>query len=403
MILTPLTTQDIEAILAVLRMPLTSITNMLPFWSTAPPAAPKPPPVAVAPKEQPMLRICFPLKIQRGGNSWWEYEEYRVLFRDRMMWRQAFGLHQQDDHEMRFHNRVDVNQGESSKAGGYTAAYDHSDTAFKSRWSSSTATTSSDIDSCLSGGSMSSKTSSQRLKHLMTRMLSAASSRSGRSSASTREGSQSFTSSPSSKRSTKQHQKLRPEPLKLLSKKMQSPDSEANETQRHRDDALRSLEGKSQAQNNMSFAAFRNMFNARKMQDEDVLSPVQRTVPSLQPKATPQDPRVIGLSSEEWADLKDDILKGLKSDIGGIFPPYTEGQKVMVMTVQHVESLLFRRQTFLPGDGMQRVGLKAALESIEANHWEDIIFISYKDTPEVMKWWQTTRQPRMLRWGKNML
>lgn len=350
-----------------------------------------------------MLRICFPLKIQRGGNSWWEYEEYRVLFRDRMMWRQAFGLHQQDDHEMRFHNRVDVNQGESSKAGGYTAAYDHSDIAFKSRWSSSTATTSSDIDSCLSGGSMSSKTSSQRLKHLMTRMLSAASSRSGRSSASTREGSQSFTSSPSSKRSTKQHQKLRPEPLKLLSKKMQSPDSEANETQRHRDDALRSLEGKSQAQNNMSFAAFRNMFNARKMQDEDVLSPVQRTVPSLQPKATPQDPRVIGLSSEEWADLKDDILKGLKSDIGGIFPPYTEGQKVMVMTVQHVESLLFRRQTFLPGDGMQRVGLKAALESIEANHWEDIIFISYKDTPEVMKWWQTTRQPRMLRWGKNML
>lgn len=328
-----------------------------------------------------MLRICFPLKIQRGGNSWWEYEEYRVLFRDRMMWRQAFGLDIEDSHEMSFN-------------GG--------DPAFKSRWSSSTSA-SSDIDSCLSGASMSSKTSSQRLKHLMTRMLSAASSRSGRSSASTREGSQSFTSSPSSKRSTKQHQKLRPEPLKLLSKKMQSPDSEADETQRHRDDALRSLEGKSQAQNNMSFSTFRNMFNARKMQDEDVLSPVQRTVPSLQPKATPQDQRVIGLSSEEWADLKDDILKGLKSDIGGIFPPYTEGQRVMVMPVQHVESLLFRRQTVLPGGGMQRVGLKAALERIEANHWEDIIFISYKDTPEVMKWWQTTRQPRMLRWGKNML
>ncbi|KAL6816887.1 hypothetical protein V8C40DRAFT_269322 [Trichoderma camerunense] len=403
MFLTPLTTQDIQSILTVLRMPLSSITNMLPFWSTAPPAAPKPPPVPVAPKEQPMLRICFPLKIQRGGNSWWEYEEYRVLFRDRMMWRQAFGLHQQDDHEMKFHNRVEVSQGESSKAGGYTAAYDDDDTAFKSRWSSSTATTSSDIGSCLSGGSMSSKTSSQRLKHLMTRMLSAASSRSGRSSASTREGSQSFTSSLSSKRSTKQHQKLRPEPLKLLSKKMQPPDSEATETQRHRDDALRSLEGKSQAQNNMSFSTFRSMFNARKMQDEDVLSPVQRTVPSLQLKATPQDHRVINLSSEEWADLKDDILKGLKSDIGGIFPPYTEGQKVMVMPVQHVESLLFRRQTLLPGEGMQRVGLKAALESIEANHWEDIIFISYKDTPEVMKWWKTTREPRVLRWGKNML
>ncbi|KAL7791126.1 hypothetical protein V8C43DRAFT_315738 [Trichoderma afarasin] len=352
---------------------------MLPFWSTAPPAAPKPPPVAVAPKEQPMLRICFPLKIQRGGNSWWEYEEYRVLFRDRMMWRQAFGLDIEDSHEISFN--------------------DH-DPAFKSRWSTSTSEASSDIDSCLSSGSMSSKTSSQRLKHLMTRMLSATSSRSGKS----REGSQSFTSSSSSsKRSTKQHQKLRPEPLRLLSKKMQSPDSEADETQRHRDDALRSLEGKSQAQNNMSFPTFRSMFNARKMQDEDVLSPVQRTVPSLQPKATPQDQRVIGLSSEEWADLKDDILKGLKSDIGGIFPPYTEGQKVMVMPVQHVESLLFRRQTVLPGKGMQRLGLKAALESIEANHWEDIIFISYKDTPEVMKWWQTTRQPRMLRWGKNML
>ncbi|PKK52883.1 hypothetical protein CI102_5023 [Trichoderma harzianum] len=371
-------------------MPLTSITNMLPFWSTAPPAAPKPPPVAIAPKEQPMLRICFPLKIQRGGNSWWEYEEYRVLFRDRMMWRQAFGLHQQDDHEMRYH-----------KTAGTCAVNDDDDTAFKSRWSSSTSATESDIDSCLSGASMSSKTSSQRLKHLMTRMLlSAASSRSSKS----REGSQSFaSSSSSSKRSTKQHQKLRPEPLKLLSKKMQSPDSEANETQRHRDDALRSLEGKSQAQNNMSFATFRNMFNARKWQDEDVLSPVQRTFPSLQPKTTPQDQRVIGLSSEEWADLKDDILKGLKSDIGGIFPPYTEGQKVMVMPVQHVESLLFRRQTVLPGESMQRVGLKAALESIEANHWEDIIFISYKDTPEVMKWWQTTRQPRMLRWGRNML
>ncbi|KAL5083606.1 hypothetical protein Trisim1_001300 [Trichoderma cf. simile WF8] len=378
--LIPYTTHDIQGIYTVLIMPLPSITNMLPFWSTAAPVAPKPPPVAVAIalKEQPMLRICFPLKIQRGGNSWWEYEEYRVLFRDRMMWRQAFGLDIEDSHEMSFN-------------GG--------DPAFKSRWSSSTSA-SSDIDSCLSGGSMSSKTSSQRLKHLMTRMLSATSSRSGKS----REGSQTFTSSSfSSKRSTKQHQKLRPEPLKLLSKKMQSPDIEAEETQRHRDDALRSLEGKSQAQNNMSFSTFRSMFNARKMQDEDVLSPTLRTMPSLQPKATPQDQRVINLASEEWANLKDDILKGLKSDIGGIFPPYTEGQKVMVMPVQHVESLLFRRQTVLPGDGMHRVGLKAALESIEANHWEDIIFISYKDTPEVMKWWQTTRQPRMLRWGKNML
>ncbi|KAF3060119.1 hypothetical protein CFAM422_011437 [Trichoderma lentiforme] len=375
--LTPLTTQDIQSIQAVLRMPLTSITNMLPFWSTAPPAAPKPPPVPVAPKEQPMLRICFPLKIQRGGNSWWEYEEYRVLFRDRMMWRQALGLDIEDSHGMSFN--------------------DH-DPAFKSRWSSSTSA-SSDIDSCLSGASTSSKTSSQRLKHLMTRMLSATSSRSGKS----REGSQTFTSSSSSsKRSTKQHQKLRPEPLKLLSKKKQSPDIEVDETQRHRDDALRSLEGKSQTKNNMSFSAFKNMFNAREMQKEDVLSPVQRPVPSLQPKGTPQDQRVIGLSSEEWADLKDDILKGLKSDIGGIFPPYTEGQKVMVMPVQHVESL-FRRKTLLPGEGMQKVGLKAALESIEANHWEDVIFISYKDTPEVMKWWQTTRQPRMLRWGRNML
>lgn len=297
------------------------------------------------------------------------------------MWRQAFGLDIEDSHEMGFNEP---------------------DPAFKSRWSSSTSAASSDIDSCLSGGSMSSKTSSQRLKHLMTRMLSAASSRSGRSSASTREESQSFTSSPSSKRSTKQHQKLRPEPLKSLSKKMQSPDSEADETQRHRDDALRSLEGKSQAQNNMSFSTFWSMFNARKMQDEDVLSPVQRTFPSLRPKATPQDQRVIGLSSEEWANLKDDILKGLKSDIGGIFPPYTEGQKVMVMPVQHVESL-FRRQTLLPGDCMQRVGLKAALESIEASNWKDVIFVSYKDTPDVMKWWKTTRQPRMLRWGKNML
>ncbi|KKO96841.1 hypothetical protein THAR02_11054 [Trichoderma harzianum] len=375
MILTPLTTQSI---LTILRMPLPSITNMLPFWSTAPPAAPKPPPVAVAPKEQPALRICFPLKIQRGGNSWWEYEEYRVLFRDRMIWRQAFGLDIEDSHEMSF------NDG---------------DPAFKSRWSSSTSAASSDIDSCLSGGSMSSKTSSQRLKHLMTRMLSATSSRSGKS----REGSQSFTSSySSSKRSTKQHQKLRPEPLKLLSKKMQSPDSEADETQRHRDDALLSLEGKSHAKNNMSFSAFKNMFNAREIQIEDVLSPVQRTFPSLQPKATPQDQRVINLSSEEWADLKDDILKGLKSDIGGIFPPYTEGQKVMVMPVQHVESL-FRRQTCLPGDGMQRVGLKAALESIEASNWNDVVFVSYKDTPEVMKWWKTTREPRVLRWGKNML
>ncbi|KAM6477172.1 hypothetical protein HDV62DRAFT_395400 [Trichoderma sp. SZMC 28011] len=351
---------------------------MLPFWSTAPPAAPKPPPVAVVPKEQPMLRICFPLKIQRGGNSWWEYEEYRVLFRDRMMWRQAFGLDIEDSHETSFN--------------------DH-DPAFKSRWSSSTSATESDMDSYLSCGSMSSKTSSQRLKHLMTRMLSATSSRSGKS----REGSQTFTSSSSSsKRSTKQHQKLRPEPLKLLSKKMQSPDSEADETQRHRDDALRSLEGKSQVQNNMSFSTFRSMFNARRMQDEDVLSPTLRTPPSLQPKATPQNQRVIGLSSEEWADLKDDILKGLKSDIGGIFPPYTEGQKVMVMPVQHVESL-FRRQTCLPGEGFQRVGLKAALESIEASNWNDVIFISYKDTPDVMKWWKTTRQPRLLRWGKNML
>ncbi|KAL6793646.1 hypothetical protein GGI42DRAFT_363787 [Trichoderma sp. SZMC 28013] len=401
-IFTPVTIQDIQNIAAILRMPLPSLSKMLPFSATASPAAPERRPII--PKERPTLRICFPLKIQRGGNSWWEYEEFQVQFRDRMMWRQAFGLDRPDSHEVRFHKafgkRAESSRGESSNA------VNDDDAAYKSRWSSSTSATSSCMDRYLSGESTSSKTSSQRLKQLMTRMLSATSSRSGKSGASTREVSQSFTSSsPSSKRCTEQHEALRPEPLNLPLRQKQSPDGEAtgDETQRHRDDALRSLEGKSHAENNMSFSTFRSMFHARKIQGENVLSPVSRTVPSVQPKAMPQDQKVIGLSSEEWDSIKHDIYQGLKGDPSGIFPPYTKGQKVMAMPVQQVESLLFRVQTPPPGEGMQRVGVKAALESIEASNWKDIIFVSYKDTPEVMKWWKTTREPRVLRWGGDML
>ncbi|KAL7960244.1 hypothetical protein V8C34DRAFT_321744 [Trichoderma compactum] len=402
-ILTPFTTQDIQNIAAILRMPLPSLSKMLPFSATASPAAPERLPMI--PKERPTLRICFPLKIQRGGNSWWEYEEFRVQFRDRMMWRQAFGLDRPDSHEVRFHKAFG-NRGVSSRGESSNAVNNDDDPAFKSRWSSSTSATSSCIDRYLSGESVSSKTSSQRLKQLMTRMLSATSSRSGKSGASTREASQSFTSSsPSSTRCTEQHGALRPEPLNLPLRQKQSPDSEAtgDETQRHRDDALRSLEGKSRAEDNMSFWTFRSMFRVRKIQGENELSPVSRTVPPLQPNATPQDQRVIGLSSEEWDSIKHDIYQGLNGDPSGIFPPYAKDQKVMAMPVQQVESLLFRVQTPPPGEGMQRAGLKAALESIEASNWKDIIFVSYKDTPEVMKWWKTTREPRVLRWGGDML
>ncbi|KAL6691032.1 hypothetical protein J3F84DRAFT_403825 [Trichoderma pleuroticola] len=387
-ILTPFTTQDIQNIAAILRMPLPSLSKMLPFSATAAPAAPERRPVV--PKERPTLRICFPLKIQRGGNSWWEYEEFQVQFRDRMMWRQAFRLDRPDSHDVSLNKAF----GDGSSRGESSNAV-NDDAAFKSRWSSETSDTSFSVDRYLSGESTFSKTSSQRLKQLMTRMLSATSSRSGKS----REVSQSFTSSPSSKRCTE----LRPEPLNLPSRQMPSEATGTDDTQRHRDDALRSLEGKSQAENIMSFSAFRSMFHARKIQGENVLSPVSRAVPSLQPKATPPEQRVIGLSSEEWDSLKCDIYQGLKGDSGGIFPPYTKGQKVMAMPVQQVKSLLFRVQTPPPGEGMQRAGLKAALESIEASNWKDIIFVSYKDTPEVMKWWKTTREPRVLRWGGDML
>ncbi|KAK4075034.1 uncharacterized protein Triagg1_4698 [Trichoderma aggressivum f. europaeum] len=376
---------------------------MFAFSATSSSAAPER--VPVAPKERPTLRICFPLKISRGGNSCWEYEEFQVQFQDRMMWRQAFGLDMQY-HDKRFLHKAFGRRAASNRGEPSNAVDNDYGAASNSRWSSSTSETSSCTDKYLSGESTCSKTS-QRLKQLMTRMLSATSSRSGKSGTCTREESQSFTSSsPSSNRCTDQHEALRPEPLNLPLRQKQPLDSEAtgDETQRHRDDALRSLEGKSQARNNMSFSTFRSMFHARKLQDEDGLSPVSRTVPSIQPKTTPQDQRVIGLSSDEWDSIKHDIGQGIEGGITGIFPPYTKGQRAMAMPVQRVEeSKLFRVQTPPPGEDMQRDGRKAALESIEASGWKDIIFVSYKDTPEVMRWWNTTQKPRVLQWGGGMV
>ncbi|KAH6608051.1 hypothetical protein Trco_004364 [Trichoderma cornu-damae] len=47
--------------------------------------------------------------------------------------------------------------------------------------------------------------------------------------------------------------------------------------------------------------------------------------------------------------------------------------------------------------------VRAALEQIEARSWEDVVFVTYEDTPRDMRRWYTTREPRILQWGMNMI
>ncbi|KAL7933464.1 hypothetical protein V8C35DRAFT_280794 [Trichoderma chlorosporum] len=366
-----------------------------------------------ASKEQPALRICFPLKIQRGQNSWWEYEEFRIQFRDRLMWRQAFHLDDEASPWSSIDEIVDLNEAESSTTGGNAASHNDGGSAFKSRWSSSTSSLSSALDHSSSNESHGSKTSSQRLMQLVTRLLSATSSRSNESSTSTREASQSSTSSSNyslERHQTERHQTLHPQPLNLPSRQTHpSPDSEAeeendaDEIEHHRNVALRKLEGNYHTKNKyICFSTFRNMLRSHKTPAANVISPVPPALPPLRLRTSLQDQGAIRISSKEWANLRDDILGGLMGDTEAVFPFYTVSQKAVIMPVEQMENG-FRAQVPPQREGILTSNLKGALERIEACNWKDVIFVSYDDTPREMKSWYTTREPRVLRWGMNMI
>ncbi|UKZ82057.1 hypothetical protein TrVFT333_009840 [Trichoderma virens FT-333] len=398
-------------------MPLASLANILPFLSPSSPRVPKHSPVIqkltpVISKERPVLRICFPLRIQRGLNSWWEYEEFQIQFRDRQMWRQAFRLDEEDPRETSFDDEVDLSLDELSKRWGNTAAHNSNDPAFKSHWSYSTSSFSSVLDNSLSDASDVSKSSSQRLMELITRLLSATSStQEDKSSVSIGQVSQPFTSSSSSSkyRSLEQDQPFHPQSVGIPSEHTHSsPDSsmsdeiDSDEIQHHRNIALRKLEGGSSAKTKyMCFSTFRNMFRTHKTSTIERISPVQPTVSSLQSKASLEDQGTIRISSEDWASLRDDILGGLMDVLEGVFPFYTESQKAIIMPVEQTENG-FRVQEPTQKEDIPMSGLKAALEHIEARNWKDVIFVSYDDTPRVMRWY-TTREPRVLLWGVNMI
>lgn len=331
------------------------------------------------------------------------------------MWRQAFGLDKEDSRTTSLHNRGDdkteLSRGESSRTGGNTAAYHDDDPAFKSRWSSSTSSLSSvraHRGDHLRESLGSETSSSFRLMELIPRLLMAsAPSPLDKSSEYTREVSPLYASPSNS--SFDQHQPLWPSPLVLPSKQVHSPRGavrdavEVEDVQHHRNIALRMLEGRTLVKTKDKYIlAFRTMFRTQRAPVTRPILPALLAVPPLSLKSPPQCQGAICISSQEWTNLRDDILSGLTGDVEGVFPFHTENQEAMFIPIEQRENS-FKVQARPQREEIPMDGVKAALERIEARNWEDVIFVAYDDTPREMRWWNTTREPRVLQWGMNMI
>ncbi|RFU73650.1 hypothetical protein TARUN_8603 [Trichoderma arundinaceum] len=391
-------------------MPLISISSFFSFLS-APPPVPSASPVTS--NEQPTLRVCFPLRIQRGVNAWWEYEEYRVQFRDRLMWRQAFGLDADclpcmSPYSGGGNGHMELNRSETVRAWreavtNHDMELQSDDVAFKSRWSYSSSSSPSVRVSKRdpSGESIVSETlpsrpSRSRLRHLVT----AGSSQPNESYDFTNEASLLDTSQPTS--FLEQYQPLQPSPPSPALRQLQSPKdttrhgAEIEEIRRCRDITLRMLEGRPLSKTkDRCLSALRNMFCTQR-------GPVLPVSPPPLPQSPPQGQGTICLPSEKWAKLRNIILSGLTRDAEGAFPPSTERQEAMFMPVEQKENY-FKVHMRRWGEATSWDAVKAALEQMEARNWEDILLVTYEDTPREMRWWYTTSQPRVLHWGLNMI
>ncbi|KAH0496391.1 hypothetical protein TgHK011_003753 [Trichoderma gracile] len=446
-------------------MPLGNFATILPFLSpssspSAPiprlrsPAPPPPPPLKKEKeKKKPALRICFPLKIQRGESSWWEYEEFRIEFRDRLMWRQAFGL---DDHDhassssnpsSRYFSDFEGGCGEDEGgrlkflAGANGTFYDdvdsdaddEEDRGMKSRWSFSSASSStSSVDTnrtdALSSEGVSA-TSSNRLMYLIPRLLFLTRADDGstqeRSSSTIKVGSeqkkQQLGPAPLNLESTRQHVlegvgesravPARPPPPSPLfgtpfsSAAAPALTSEAAKIQHHRNVTLQKLEGSYvYSRKERYLSTFRSIFRTPKSPAPETTTPTLPNIPAVAPlrlNSPLQDAGRCSISSREWANLRDDIVSGLSADAEALFPFLTDDQKAIFMRVEQKEGK-FKVEH---GDGVTvgGGGVKEALERLERRGWEDVLFVEFEDTPRAMRWWYTTREPQVFEWGASMI
>ncbi|KAM0251096.1 hypothetical protein ACHAQJ_008340 [Trichoderma viride] len=352
-------------------MPLVSLSNLCSLLSFSQSASDT---SSITAKEQPTLRVCFPLRIQRGPDVWWEYEEYQIRFQDRLMWRQAFGL---DAGSLGDTSSCD--HGDSSPNPSATKCDEKSrpdDEAFESRWSHSTSS-----ETIRASGQGCYKKN----------IFSESSLPSGSSQTAY------LTSEPLY--SLERYRSHRPPPLDSLHKQqLESPIGGSEEIQHHRDVTLQKLEGKHIGKTKDRFlSAFKNVFRHRVPSTKPTWPASPQQPPPPQGQKTNYNP-----PPQEWAKLRDIILSGLAGNTQRAIPVYTEEQEAIYLPVEQRQDS-FKVQMRHPGKATALSDVKAALERIEARNWEDVVFIRYEDTPREMKRWYTTKQPRVLQWGSHMI
>ncbi|TFA99216.1 hypothetical protein CCMA1212_008922 [Trichoderma ghanense] len=456
-------------------MPLGNFATILPFLSPSSPpilnlsrAPVSPSPHAPVPplsrqkekkeeeeekEKRPTLRICFPLKVQRGASSWWEYEEFRIQFRDGVMWRQAFGL---DGHDTRdstssvsssscysdfeggsgklkvlpgangtFYNDADSDADDEEEEEG------EEDRGMKSRWSFSSSSTSSvdtkktDARASFVSGAVSAA-SSNRLMHLIPRLLSL--TRADDNSTTERLSYTGHASAIKVGFEQKKQQQLRPAPLKLEPKRhvlvegaddkaasrrppptplfstssssaaIPAPASEEAQIKHHRNITLQKLEGSYIYKPKKRYlSTFRSLFRTPKSPSPKTAT--LPTFPDVAPLRIHSPPGTFRISSQEWAKLRDGIVGGLSADAEALFPFFTGDQRAAFMRVEQKEGK-FKVER---GEGVAAGGVKEVLERIGGRNREDVLFVEFEDTPRMMRWWYTTREPLVFEWGASMI
>ncbi|KAL6861024.1 hypothetical protein J3F83DRAFT_767828 [Trichoderma novae-zelandiae] len=444
-------------------MPLGNFATILPFLSPSP-RIPYLPHVPTPSEEKPTLRICFPLKIQRGASSWWEYEEFRIQFRDRLMWRQAFALDGITRDPQDFTSFCSSSSSSSScssspfeggdgedevdrvrlLAGANRTFYndvdsdaddeDDEERGMKSHWSFSSSSSLStvytekpDVRASFVSEAKSAA-SSNRFMYLIPRLRfltrvndsttkASSSSPSVRSSA--LEQNAALDMEPKRKvpvegAGDQSAAPFRPPPpppplfgTPSSAAGVAAPAAEAAEILHHRHVTLQKLEGSYLYKTKERYlSTFRSLFRTSKPPAPKTALPVLPPLPVVAPlrmHSPPRDPGTFRISPLAWAHLWDAIVSGLSGDAESWFPFPTEDQKATFMRVEQKEGR-FKVEHGSSGEGNEVDGcVKEALERMEKRNWEDVLFVAYEDTPRTMRWWYTTREPQVFDWGADMI
>ncbi|KAL6892333.1 hypothetical protein GGI43DRAFT_192146 [Trichoderma evansii] len=321
----------------------------------------------VAPDDVPTLRIYFAVRIQGSTGTRWDCQEYQIRFRDTLMWRYAF-VHLPDtpfipdsdssgqEDEVDNNTELDMTAAECD---GQTC--DGEALNLKSHWSLSTTHSNSSLETIRASGKSHSrndasmKTSSPSNSVQTMRLIS------------------------NSTDSAKQSQ----QPLTHNQPQEQSTDSSAEdieeEIRRHREDALRRLEGKHTMIDR--FASALGITTGRG---------------KSQPQFDAPD-------CQDWAKLSMLIAGGLDTEGRKCFPLLLKEQEAVLLPIEQ-KGNFFRIKMRSPGKAAILGDLKAAMKQIEARRWKDIIiFIRYADTPQEQKEWFTIGEPRILDWAPSFI